>query len=194
MTTYDHAHEQSLFLSSAQRELLAAVVDRIIPPGDGVPGAGEVGVAEHVEGICSVSPKTRALLTNGLKAIEAASGHAHSKEFGCLSEGERTAILKRVESERVEFFAALVRETYSGYYSSPESFARRDCLSLLHSPWATKSSRSMPPSWKASAGAARPTATPEALSTPRRSMGSRVFTRACRAAIYLDIPLAEALR
>lgn len=119
MTTYDHAHEQSLFLSSAQRELLAAVVDRIIPPGDGVPGAGEVGVGEHVEGICGISPKTRALLTNGLKAIEAASGQAHSQEFVSLSEGERTAILKRVESERAEFFAALVRETYSGYYSSP---------------------------------------------------------------------------
>lgn len=118
MTIYDHAHERSLFLSSAQRELLAAIVDRIIPPGDGVPGAGEVGVAEHVEGIAGVSPQTRALLTNGLKSIEAASGQAHSKEFVCLSEGERTAILKRVESERAEFFAALVRETYSGYYSS----------------------------------------------------------------------------
>lgn len=120
MTTYDHAHERSMFLSPGQRELLDAVVDRIIPPDDGVPGAGAVGVAEHVEGICGVSPQSRALLANGLKAIEATSGRTHAKEFGALSEGEKTEVLRQVESQHEEFFAALVRETYSGYYSSPE--------------------------------------------------------------------------
>lgn len=120
MTTYDHAHERSLFLSPAQRKLLAAVVDRIIPPESGVPGAGEVGVAEHVEGIAGVSPQARALLANGLKFIDAATGRSHSKEFTSLSEREKTAVLKEVESQHSEFFAVLVRETYSGYYSSPE--------------------------------------------------------------------------
>ena len=121
MTTYDHAHDRSLFLSPTQRELLAAVVDRIIPPGDGLPGAGEVGVAEHVEGIAGVSPRSRALLTNGLKAIETTGGRAHSKEFGGLSVREKTEVLKQVESQHTEFFSVLVRETYSGYYSSPEA-------------------------------------------------------------------------
>ena len=119
MTTYDHAHERSNFLPPNQRELLTAVVDRIIPPGEGAPGAGELVVAAHVEGIHSVTPQTRALLANGLKAIEAASGSAHSQGFVSLSEDDRTAVLKRVESQEPEFFAALVRETYSGYYSSP---------------------------------------------------------------------------
>ena len=121
MTTYDHAHDRSLFLSPTHRELLAAVVDRIIPPGDGLPGAGEVGVAEHVEGIAGVSPRSRALLTNGLKAIETTGGRAHSKGFTGLSDEEKTEVLKQVESEQAEFFAVLVRETYSGYYSSPEA-------------------------------------------------------------------------
>ncbi len=120
MTTYDHAHERSSFLSPSQREILTAVVDGIIPPGDGVPGAGEVGAAQHVEGICGVSPQSRALLTSGLKAIEAASGSIHSRGFSSLSEDDRTAVLKQVESQEPEFFAVLVRETYSGYYSSPE--------------------------------------------------------------------------
>ena len=120
MTTYDHAHERSLFLSTAQRDLLAAVVDRIIPPGIGVPGAGEVGVAEHVEGIAGVSPQSRVLLTNCLKAIETASGRSHSKEFVDLSDREKTEVLKGVESKHAEVFAVLLRETYSGYYSNPE--------------------------------------------------------------------------
>ena len=120
MTTYDHAHERSMFLSPSQRDLLDAVVDGIIPPGDGVPGAGEVGAAQHVEGICGGSPQSRALLTNGLKAIEATSGRSHSLEFVALSDDEKTEVLKQVESQHAEFFAALVRETYSGYYSSPK--------------------------------------------------------------------------
>ena len=120
MTTYDHAHERSMFLSPAHRELLDAVVDGIIPSGDGVPGAGEVGAAQHVEGICGVSPQLRAILTNGLKAIEATSGRAHSKGFAGLSDDEKTEVLKQIESQHAEFFAVLIRETYSGYYSSPE--------------------------------------------------------------------------
>ena len=120
MTTYDHAHERSLFLSPTQRELLDAVVDRIIPPGDGLPGAGEVGVAEHVEGICGVTPQSRALLTNGLKAIETTSGRTLSQEFAALSGGEKTEVLRHVESQHAEFFSVLVRETYSGYYSNAE--------------------------------------------------------------------------
>ena len=120
MTTYDHAHERSPFLSTNQRELLAAVADRIIPPADGVPSAEDAGVAEHVEGITGVSPQSRALLTNGLKAIEAISGSSHSKDFVSLSGREKTGVLKQVESRHGEFFTALVRESYSGYYSSLE--------------------------------------------------------------------------
>ena len=120
MTTYDHAHERSLFLSPSHRDLLDAVVDLIIPPGDGVPGGGEAGVAEHVEGIAGVTPQSRALLTNGLKAIEATSGGNYSRELLGLSDREKTEVLRQVESEHAEFFAALVRETYSGYYSSPD--------------------------------------------------------------------------
>ena len=120
MTTYDHAHERSLFLSPDQRELLVVVVDQIIPSGEGVPGAGEIGIAEHVEGIAGVSPQSRALLTNGLKTIEAISGSSHSKMFVDLSDREKTEVLNEVESQHPEFFAVLVRETYSGYYSSPK--------------------------------------------------------------------------
>ena len=113
MTTYDHAHERSLFLSPSHRDLLDAVVDRIIPPRDGVPGAREVGVAEHVEGVAGVAPRSR-------KSFEAVSGSSYSREFVRLSDREKTEVLEQVELQYAEFFAALVRETYSGYYSSPD--------------------------------------------------------------------------
>ena len=47
-------------------------------------------------------------------------GRIHSKEFVALSDGEKTEVLKQVESRHAEFFLALVRETYSGYYSNSE--------------------------------------------------------------------------
>jgi hypothetical protein len=119
MTTYDHAHERSLFLSDQQQKLLTAVVDRIIPPVDGLPGTGELGVAEHVEGISGVSTQGRSLLANGLKAIEATSDRSHSKAFADLSNDQKTDVLREVESQYEKFFKALVQETYSGYYSHP---------------------------------------------------------------------------
>ena len=85
-----------------------------------MPGAGEVGVAEHVEGICGVTPQSRALLTNGLKAIETTSGRTDSQSFVDLPDRVKTDVLRQVESEHAEFFTALVRETYSGYYSAQE--------------------------------------------------------------------------
>ena len=70
MTTHYRAHERSLFLSPQQRKLLADIVDQLIPMTDGLPGTGAAGVAEHVEGIAGVAPKSRAALIDGLKAIE----------------------------------------------------------------------------------------------------------------------------
>jgi hypothetical protein len=119
MTTYDHAHERSFFLSEQQRELLAAVIDRIIPPSDSVPSTAEVGVTEHVEGISGIFPPSRSVLANGLKAVEATSSSNYSKRFVALSDGEKSSVLRDVEPRHKQFFDTLVRETYSGYYSHP---------------------------------------------------------------------------
>lgn len=118
MTTHDSAHRRSLFLSLQQRELLTAVVDRLIPPGDNVPGAGEVGVGEHVEGITGVSARSRAQLANGLKDIEATAGRRHSKGYVNLSGSAQTEVLEEVELRYPEFFKTLIQETYAGYYGN----------------------------------------------------------------------------
>ena len=55
-------------LTDAQRELLTRVLDRIVPAGDGLPGAGELGVAEFVESAGCSSPGQTRLLVDGLKA------------------------------------------------------------------------------------------------------------------------------
>lgn len=125
MTTHDRAHERSLFLSEQQRELLTAIVDRLIPPQDGVPDAGAAGVAEHVERMAGISPKSRAILIDGLKTIEAVSGRSHGKGFVSLSNAQKVDVLRDVEAQHARFFAALIQESYAGYYSNPAVLAAK---------------------------------------------------------------------
>ena len=106
-------------LADAQRELLTRVLDRIVPAGDGLPGAGELGVAEFVESaVCSSLGQTR-LLVDGLKLIEVTGGRHGSEAFGELDDDARDQVLRDVESTSPEFFDELVRLTYVGYYSQP---------------------------------------------------------------------------
>ena len=125
MTTHDRAHERSIFLSEQQRELLTAVVDRLIPPQDGVPDAGAAGVAGHVEGMAGISPKSRAILIDGLKAIEAVGGRSHGRGFVSLSDAQKVDVLRDVEARHARFFAALIQESYAGYYSNPAVLAAK---------------------------------------------------------------------
>ena len=118
-------------LTAAQRELLSRVLDRIVPAGDGMPGAGELGVGEFVESAAGSkqghdrhsrgggNPSATRLLVDGLKHIEVAAGQRGSGVFAQLDGDARDEVLRAVESDSPEFFDELVRLTYVGYYSQP---------------------------------------------------------------------------
>ena len=132
-------------LTAAQRELLAQVLDRIVPAGGGLPGAGEARVAEFVESaVCSAprqnhhspesarhsgesirhsreggNPSPTRLLVDGLKQIEMAAARHASGTFADLDAEAQDEVLRAVESESPRFFDELVRLTYVGYYSQP---------------------------------------------------------------------------
>ena len=69
------------FFSQAQSSLMAEVLDQIVPPGDGFPGAGELGVAEHVDAVLARSPRLVRLFSDGLLAIEQISLGMFSQDF-----------------------------------------------------------------------------------------------------------------
>ena len=118
-------------LTDVQRELLTHVLDRIVPAGDGLPGAGEVGVAAFVESaVCSAprqnrhsreggNPSRTRQMVDGLKEIELTAGQRGSGAFADLDGDAKDEVLRAVESESPEFFDELVRLTYVGYYSQP---------------------------------------------------------------------------
>jgi hypothetical protein len=108
---------------ATRRDLLALVLDTLVPAGEGFPGAGAVAV-DHVLAMTSASPDLDRLLAHGLRGVDEASRAYDAAGLASLSVDDREAVLRRVEQSRPVFFEALVRHTYDGYYSHPTVIAR----------------------------------------------------------------------
>jgi Gluconate 2-dehydrogenase subunit 3 len=101
-----------------RRELLAAVLDVLIPAEAGFPAAGAIAL-DHVLTAAAASSETEALLARALRAIDEAAA-----DFSALGIDEREALLRETERTQPDAFDALVRLTYAGYYSHPEIVTR----------------------------------------------------------------------
>ncbi|AXI49329.1 hypothetical protein C1J03_24800 (plasmid) [Sulfitobacter sp. SK012] len=102
-------------LNENDRPTLDAVLDELIPQsGDGgIPGAGALGVAEFLPTAHAYAPDPVGSVRTILNAISA--------NFTTLPRDEKIADLKRVEAANVQAFETLVRLTYMGYYSRPDT-------------------------------------------------------------------------
>jgi hypothetical protein len=138
-------------LTASQLALLRAVQDRLVPPEGDLPGAGEAGGAERVDGHLAARPALRPALLAALGEIEAeaerlldqapptsagtrgneeASGRAPLPDgaeqgplFLSLSPEGRDAVLRAVETARPAPFRVLLRQTYIAYYTHPAVLA-----------------------------------------------------------------------
>jgi len=110
-------------LSEEQRRLLVAVLDRIVPPRDGLPGAGGLGVDAAIDRTLAQTPKLRRLFLDGLSEIVRATERTNGADFLTLESGAQEGVLRGVEAAEPAFFAALVEHTYRGYYVLPEVHA-----------------------------------------------------------------------
>jgi len=108
---------------AARRELLVLVLDALIPAGSGFPGAGAVAL-DHVLGAGAASADLESLLSRGLQALEDTARADGAAGLAALSPDERENVLRRVEAAQAEFFEALLRHTYDGYYGHPTVIAR----------------------------------------------------------------------
>ena len=106
-----------------EREVLALVLDTLIPAGEGFPPASQVAL-DHVLSAAGESPVLDALLTEGLREIEGAARATRADGIASLDADAREAVLRQIERARPEFFGALLRQTYDGYYAHPAVVAR----------------------------------------------------------------------
>lgn len=104
--------------SSAQRELLDAVLDRIIPPQDNRPGAGSLGIGDFVESVAVGEPGLIRLFMQGLAAIEISAAERGPEGFAALSNDAKDDALRSVGASHSDFFEQLVLQVYNGYYTN----------------------------------------------------------------------------
>ena len=104
--------------SPAQRELLDAVLERLIPPQENRPGAGSLGIGDFVESVAVGEPGLTRMFVQGLAAIEIAAAERGPGGFASLSSEDKDATLHAVEQSQGDFFDQLILQTYNGYYTN----------------------------------------------------------------------------
>ena len=110
--------QASRVFSTAQRDLLTAVLNRIIPEHGDRPAAGDLGTGEFVENVAANAPVLTRLFVQGLAAIEIAASERDPAGFAGLSNEDKDEALRAVEANRPDFFGELVTQTYNGYYTN----------------------------------------------------------------------------
>ena len=107
-------------LSPDERRTLTSVLDEIIPPSpDGsLPGAGELGLADHVEGVLERTPELRPVLARGLAALDELARGRGAKNFAALPREQRVEALQGLAATQPQCLPTLVFHTYTGYYQA----------------------------------------------------------------------------
>lgn len=108
-------------LDAEPKRALAAVLDRIVPPGeDGrMPGAGELGLADFVEENLRERPELRLPLLQGLARLDEAADARAGRPFAELPAPAQRELLDVVAAEQPAFLGPLILQTYVGYYRHP---------------------------------------------------------------------------
>jgi len=102
-----------LKFSASAKQVLASVLDEIIPPSDDgrMPGAGQIGVADHVEQALQNLPDLRAMILRGLADLDALAHSRHARSFTALSRQDKVVLLNEQG-----FVFPLTFHAYVGYY------------------------------------------------------------------------------
>lgn len=103
-------------LRDGERELLAAVLDELIParPDGRLPGAGRLGIAGPVDDALRASPALRAMVLDGLAELDAQARQRDPRGFDALDPDARLALL-----QQQGFVFPLLLQAYAAYYHQP---------------------------------------------------------------------------
>jgi hypothetical protein len=109
----------SSHLSSDERRTLAAVLDEIIPPSPHgrLPGAGELGLVDHVEAILARTPELRPVITQGLAALDEIARSRGAAGFAALAREQRSHVMRELPPAE-PLVPTLVFHAYTGYYQA----------------------------------------------------------------------------
>jgi len=107
-------------LDAATRQRLAHLLDAIVPPAPdrGLPGAGELGVADYVAQVVSDSPELGPALLAGLDAADAAARERGADDFASLPPSDRSDVLQSLDTTAPGVVPVLLFHGYTAYYQN----------------------------------------------------------------------------
>lgn len=111
-------------LAPADRETLRAVLDRLIPPVDELPGAGGMGLTDTVERFAQRAPLMRSALVAVLDALSLDPGLHVTGGFQALKPEQQDEAIRIIEVSMPDQFLQILRLVYSVYYGDPRVHAR----------------------------------------------------------------------
>ncbi len=116
-------------LEADQREVLAAVMDRLLPPDERGPGARQLGIPGYVERTLGAGhAKWEPIYRQGLDALDAAAKRLYERPFPALRAADQDAVLHAFDDD----LAGVLPETTDG----PPGRAFMDLfLEHLHEGW-----------------------------------------------------------
>jgi hypothetical protein len=104
-------------LTDTERTILRAVMDRLVPPVDDLPGAGTMGLLDAVETMARTHPPFHLALLALLGGLPAAS-------FAALAGADQDKAIARFEAAHPAVFNAALEAVYLAYYADPRVHAR----------------------------------------------------------------------
>ena len=104
-------------LTDADRLVLSAVMDLIVPAVDELPGAGEMGLGKAAEELADEEPKYGMSLQRVVEALSLEPSARAEGGFAALDDEQRIAALRVLEANMPAYFDDFVDLVYIVYYS-----------------------------------------------------------------------------
>ena len=120
------APPRARFLSRDERRSLEAAADELIPEGDGMPAAGDVGAVAYIEVVLRHWPDLRKHIKTALKELDRAGRRRFQNKFRRLDSSQRIELLETFEKDTKGpasdpgLFTVLSDLVYEAYYTSPK--------------------------------------------------------------------------
>ena len=107
--------------SQKDREILRAAIDEILPAGDGMPAASQVGAIQYLDQLTRQIPSFSQALHKALRLLTEISLKQFQNDFVSLSPEQRVSVLYDLERQSSqEVFPVLRDSVYEAYYTQPE--------------------------------------------------------------------------
>jgi hypothetical protein len=103
-------------LTDSDRQSLRAVMDRVIPPVDDLPGAGSMGLVPEAERIAGRVPRLNSSLIKVMGAVSL-DMHSHVQGgFNSLTGEQQDEAIRAIESAMPDDFANFLELVFLAYY------------------------------------------------------------------------------